>query len=285
MKIAILGTGLMGAGLAEGFIKAGHETIVYNRTITKTESLVALGAKAVGTPAEAIEAADAAILVLSDGAGVRNVLLDDVTKSVLKGKKILNASTTTSEEIEEIAQEVARQGGELAEMSILVGAEQLRSKQGQFIIACNEESEALWTGILRNIGENIFYVGKIGNASKAESPMLFGSMFISATVAYAAAVALKLNIPQEIAAQQIAMFAPGAEYLLPNMFARNYDQVMASVDSFKTVSNTAISSAKSLGIPTKVLEDILAIFTSAAERGFGAKDGSSILEVLLESNK
>jgi len=285
MKIAILGTGLMGAGLAEGFIKAGHETIVYNRTITKTESLVALGAKAVGTPVEAIEAADAAILVLSDGAGVRNVLLDDATKSALKGKKILNASTTTPEEIEEIAQEVARQGGELAEMSILVGAEQLRSKQGQFIIACNEESEAFWTGILRNIGENIFYVGKIGNASKAESPMLFGSMFISATVAYAAAVALKLNIPQEIAAQQIAMFAPGAEYLLPNMFARNYDQVMASVDSFKTVSNTAISSAKSLGVPTKVLEDILAIFTSASERGFGTKDGSSILEVLLEPNK
>ena len=40
MKIAILGTGTMGKGMAQGYLNAGHEVIVYNRTIEKTEELV-----------------------------------------------------------------------------------------------------------------------------------------------------------------------------------------------------------------------------------------------------
>ena len=70
MKIAILGTGLMGTALAEAMINAGNETIVFNRTALKTEPLVTLGAKAAATASEAIMAADASIIVLTDGASV-----------------------------------------------------------------------------------------------------------------------------------------------------------------------------------------------------------------------
>ena len=45
MKIAVLGTGVMGAALAELFISAGHDVIVYNRSIERTAPLIALGAK------------------------------------------------------------------------------------------------------------------------------------------------------------------------------------------------------------------------------------------------
>ena len=285
MKIAILGTGLMGSGLAEGLMNAGHETIVYNRTAAKTELLVSLGAQAVATPAEAIASADATILVLADGKAVRETLLNDSTRNSLKDKRLLNASTTNPDEIIEIASEVAKHGGNLAEMSILVGADQLRSKQGQYLLGCSAAVESFWIEILSSVGKSVHRVGEIGDASKAETPMLFGSMFISMAVAYSVAVALKLNIPQEITAQQLAMFAPGAEYMLPNMFARDYSQCMASVDSFKDVSNTAISTAKSLGIPTKLLEDVLEFFETAAQRGFSNQDGSSILEILLDPKK
>ncbi len=283
MKIAILGTGIMGSGLTEGLINAGHETIVYNRTMAKTEPLVTLGSKAVETPAQAINEADATIIVLSDATGVRDVLLNDEVKAILKDKKILNASTTTPNEIIEIADEVKKYGGDLAEMTILVGHDELRNKVGQFLVGCSLDVEPFWNEILNSIGQFTQRVGEIGDASKAESPMLIGSMFISATVAYSAAMAMKLNVPREIVQQQISMMVPGAEYFLPNIYSRDYSQCMASVNSFKDVSNTAISIAKSFDMPTKTLEDILELYEAAAKLGYGDQDGTAIVEVLLES--
>lgn len=284
MKIAILGTGIIGSELTEGLIKAGHETIVYNRTASKTEPLVLLGAKAVATAAEAIAEADASIIVFTDGAAIEKLLQDEATKAALNGKKILNASTTDPTQIEEYAKVIVEQGGNLAEISILVGGEQLSNKQGIFLLGCDADVVEFWNAVLSGIGE-VHTVGGIGNASKAEAPLLFGSMFINVILAYSAAVAHKLNIPHEIVSQQVAMFTNAGEYLLPGMFARDYTQVMASTDNFKIVSETAISTAKSLGMPTKSLEGALELFEEAVKHGYGAQDGSSIVEVLLNSNK
>jgi 3-hydroxyisobutyrate dehydrogenase len=284
MKISILGTGLMGSALGEGLIRAGHEIIAYNRTTAKTETLVSLGAKLASTPAEAIVSAEAVILVVADENAVRSLLLNDAIRPTLKGKKILNASTTIPDEIIKIAHDVNAADGSLSEMSIMIGAEELRSRQGEFLLGCNVDEESFWTEILLSIGKSIHRVGEIGDASKAESPMLLASMFLNVATAYAVAVVTKLNVPKEISERTIGMAIPGAEYMLPNMFTRNYSQCMASIDAFSTVANTAIDSAKALGIPTKILENMHALYEAAAKRGFGEQDGSAILEVLLSPN-
>ena len=282
MKISILGTGIMGTGLAKGLINAGHEVIVYNRTISKTEPLVKLGAKVVLTPGEAINEADASILVVSDANIVKTILLCDETKTVLKGKKILNAATTNPLEIIEIGKEVEALGGNLAEMSILVGNEQLVNREGNFLVGCDTDVETLWADVLNSVGQYT-RVGILGDASKAEAPMLIGSMFMGATLAYSAAMAIKLNVPQDVIAQQLGMFVPGVEYMLPNIYSRDYTQAMASVNSFIDVAKTAISTAKSLDMDTKVFDDILGLYEEAKKLGYGEQDGSSIVEVLLES--
>ncbi|MGV6994719.1 NAD(P)-dependent oxidoreductase [Desulfovibrio sp. QI0430] len=282
MKIAIIGTGLMGTAFAEAVMKAGHEAIVYNRTTAKTAPLVAMGATAMATAAEAIMAADATILVLLDGSGVREMLLSDATKAVLRGKKLMNASTTNIDEIIEIAGEVAKCGGDLAEMTIYVGNDQLRNGQGQFVYGCAPKDESLWENILMSVGSSAFRVGEVGDATKAETPTLIASMFGAVTLAYAAAVAKKLNVPQEVYGPAISMAVPGAEYLLPKMIDRNYDESLGSVDSYTAGLTIAINTATSVGIPTDVLKDMLRLFESAASRGFGKKDGAAVLEVLLE---
>lgn len=282
MKIAILGTGTMGTGFAEGLINAGHEVIVFNRTAARTEPLVALGAKAVLTPTEAIVQSDASILVLADGNAVRETLLNETTRSALEGKKILNASTTDADEILAISNEVAALGGSLSEISILVGAEELQDQKGNFLLGCDPSMTNFWNEILTSIG-TCHAVGGVGDASKAEVPMLFGSMFISMTVAYSAALALKLNVPEEVLTQQLSMCVPHVEYLLPNIIARDYSQCMASVDSFKDVSTVAIRTAKSVNLPTKALEAILELYEEAGKRGFGSQDGTAVMEVLLDS--
>ena len=80
------------------------------------------------------------------------------------------------------------------------------------------------------------------------------------------------------------MMVPGAEYFIPSILALDFDQVMASVDSFKVVSETAIATLKSLEIPTKILEDALSIYSQAAIDGLGQKDGTSIVQVLLNTS-
>jgi 3-hydroxyisobutyrate dehydrogenase len=285
MKIAVLGTGLMGSAVAEAVLNAGHETIVYNRTAAKTLPLVALGAKAVATPAEAIKAADVSILVLLDGASVREVLLSDTTRAALKCKKVLNASTTSPDDIIAIGKEVSKYGGSLAEMSIMVGPNEMRGKQGYFYLGCAAVEEDSWTELLISFGKSLIRIGEVGDASKAEAPVVFASIFGIVTAAYAASVALKLNLPKEITDSYASMIGPAGEYLIPKMIAREYDECLASTSSLIGVADAASGTAKSLGFPVKVFEDMRSLFEEAAKRGYGAKDGSSIVEVLLDSQQ
>lgn len=281
MKIAILGTGLMGTAMAEAVMKAGHETIVYNRTTAKTASLVALGAKAVLTPAEAILEADATIIVLLDGKGVKELLLNDDLKSALKGKKLINASTTALDEIIEIANVISNHGGDVAEMTINADNTMLRTGEGSFAIGCKEEDEKFWTDLLLSFGKEVSRIGDVGDATKAEAATLFGSMMNMVTLAYSTAIAQKLNVKQEIYEPLVSMCVPGAEYQLPNMIAHNYNNVFAALDSYTAGLTIAIKTAKSVGMPTEVLEAMLKLFKLAENRGFAKKDGSSVMEVLL----
>lgn len=144
MKVSILGTGLMGTALAEALLKSGHEVIVYNRTISRTVPLLAMGATLAQTPAEAISTADVSIIVLPDAGSVRELLLREEVRSVLQGKRLLNASTTKPDDIIEMAKLVAEEGGKLAEVSIMIGADELRDSKGQFILGCDSSDESFF---------------------------------------------------------------------------------------------------------------------------------------------
>ncbi len=61
MKIAFVGTGVMGQGMVANLLKSGHEVTVYTRTKTKADGLLALGARWAASPAEAARGADIAI--------------------------------------------------------------------------------------------------------------------------------------------------------------------------------------------------------------------------------
>ncbi|MEV5024527.1 NAD(P)-dependent oxidoreductase [Paenibacillus sp. LPE1-1-1.1] len=284
MKIAIIGTGLMGSALAEGLMKAGHEVIIYNRTASRTEPLVALGAKAVLTPADAIVTADASILVLLDGASVRDLLLNDITLAAVKGKKLLNTSTTSTDEILEFSKEVKEHGGSLAEASILVGPEELRTGHANFSLACDADDETFWTEILSSIGPTSKRVGEVGVASNVTTAIGLVWAFNMVSSAYAAAALLKLNIPKEVGINALSAIIPDAEVVLSKLLARDYDIYLAKIDDVKISMDKMVRTADSLNIPSKILNDIRDLFVEASKRGLGERDITSLLEVLLEPN-
>ena len=73
-KIAFIGLGNMGTGIAQCILKSGHDLIVWNRTATKTGPLVALGARAATTAREAAADSDVVITSLMDDNSVLDVV-------------------------------------------------------------------------------------------------------------------------------------------------------------------------------------------------------------------
>ncbi|MFL6062256.1 MAG: NAD(P)-dependent oxidoreductase [Marmoricola sp.] len=63
-RVALLGTGIIGSGMARNLAAAGLETVVWNRTRSKAEGL---GAGVADSPAQAAEGAAVLITVLADG--------------------------------------------------------------------------------------------------------------------------------------------------------------------------------------------------------------------------
>jgi 3-hydroxyisobutyrate dehydrogenase len=156
MKIAFLGTGLMGTPMARRAIDAGHDLVVYNRTRAKTEALIAAGARAVDSPRAAIATAEVVIVMVADGAAVRDLLFaqdvgEDVTrpshrsstaageKVGLAGRVLLQMSTIAPTESRAIAARVHQAGGAYLEAPVLGSIPQ--ASDGSLIVLCGGAEE------------------------------------------------------------------------------------------------------------------------------------------------
>ncbi len=94
LRIAVLGTGLMGAPMAANLLEAGHQVTVWNRTQAKTEPLVARGAHAAQSPTQAAAEADAVVTMLENGPVVTSVLFDSgAAESLSPGALVIDMSS------------------------------------------------------------------------------------------------------------------------------------------------------------------------------------------------
>ncbi|MFT7838713.1 NAD(P)-dependent oxidoreductase [Saccharothrix sp. BKS2] len=66
MVVAVLGTGLMGAGMARSLLRAGLDVVVWNRSADKSRPLAEAGARVAEDPAAAVEGADVVVTMLFD---------------------------------------------------------------------------------------------------------------------------------------------------------------------------------------------------------------------------
>jgi 3-hydroxyisobutyrate dehydrogenase len=73
-RVAVLGTGIMGAGMARSLLRAGLNVTVWNRSPGRAAPLAADGAQVAGTAAEAVAGVDAVITMLWDGDSVAEVM-------------------------------------------------------------------------------------------------------------------------------------------------------------------------------------------------------------------
>ena len=74
MRLAVLGTGIMGGAMARRLLEAGHDVSVWNRTRERAEALGGDGARVPEAPADAVEGVDAFITMLPDGPTTEQVV-------------------------------------------------------------------------------------------------------------------------------------------------------------------------------------------------------------------
>ena len=73
MRVAVLGTGIMGAPMARNLAAAGHEVSAWNRSREKAEPLAEHGVTVAGSVAEAVAGADVVVTMLADARAVEAV--------------------------------------------------------------------------------------------------------------------------------------------------------------------------------------------------------------------
>ena len=81
MVTGFIGLGKMGAGMATNLLKAGHAVTVYNRTADKRQALVADGAHAAETVADACRG-EAVITMLANDSALEIVALVDAVDNI-----------------------------------------------------------------------------------------------------------------------------------------------------------------------------------------------------------
>jgi 3-hydroxyisobutyrate dehydrogenase-like beta-hydroxyacid dehydrogenase len=97
MKIAFIGLGRMGSGMARNLLRAGHTVAVYNRTREKAEAFAALGAQVASSPAVASRGAEVVMTMLSDDQAVEEVVFgQDGIASAMKEDCIHVSHSTIS---------------------------------------------------------------------------------------------------------------------------------------------------------------------------------------------
>ena len=111
-RVALLGLGTMGAGMAANWLAKGFELSVWNRTPAKAGRWPRKGAKVAATPREAAAGADFIFAMVADDDASRSVWLgaDGALAGAKSGAIAVESSTLTPGWVRELGASRARQG-------------------------------------------------------------------------------------------------------------------------------------------------------------------------------
>ena len=102
--IAMVGLGHMGSALAESLLEKSFPVTVWNRTPSKADQFKNLGSTVSANVVEAAQKSDVMVVCLLDHIATRNTIMSHQVGLALKGKVLVQLSTTTKDEVDELAE-------------------------------------------------------------------------------------------------------------------------------------------------------------------------------------
>ena len=280
MRVAFLGLGIMGTGMATNLVKAGHEVSVWNRTPGKTVE----GARPAATPADAAKGVEVVWMCVSDTAAVESVLFgkDGVEQSLTPGMIIADSSTISPAATLKFAERVRARGADYVDNPVTGSKAGAEGGSLIFIVGGAEAAIEKLKPLYAAMGKVFFRVGETGKGQSAKIAMNLQIALIYEGFAEGLTLAAKLGVDAQtlLPLIQASMIRSGVvDYKAPFVLKRDFTPNFPMKLMHKDIK-LMLDAAKESRVKLPALEIVEEIYDVAVEDGNGDLDYAATITLL-----
>jgi 3-hydroxyisobutyrate dehydrogenase len=278
MRLAVLGTGTMGAPMARNLAVAGHEVRAWNRSRERAEPLAADGVQVAGSPDEAAAGAEIVVTMLSDGDAVEAVAAE---LAFPDGAVWAQMSTVGIEATERLLALAADAGVLLVDAPVL--GTKAPAEQGKLIVIASGDAGARerCAPVFDAVGARTVALGDEPGAS-TRMKLVLNAWLVSLVEGLAESIALAEGLGVDPAGfLEIIDGGPlGPAYAKMKgtmMIERSYEPSFSLALAAKD-ARLALDAAEASGLELPALRAIRAQLEKAVEQGHGDADMAAAVE-------
>ena len=282
--IGFIGLGIMGHAMAENLIGEGFDTIVWNRTPSRADDLVALGATAASSPGEVAREADIVMICVSDTPDVEAVVFgpDGVSSGISAGSLIIDHSTISAGATKDFAARIADHGANWLDAPISGGEEGAVNGTLSIMIGGDASQIERSMPYLEAVGSRITHVGPqgAGQLVKAVNQILVVVNQLAVSEALLLAEAGNLDLDATLSA--VAGGAAGSWMLSnrgPQMIVRDWSPGF-TIDLQQKDLRLVLEAADELGVPIPGTAMVYQFYRALQQQGLGSEGNHALVKAL-----
>ncbi len=282
--VALLGTGIMGSGMARNLRRASFPLTVYNRTRDKAEVLAAGGVSIVDTPAQAAAEAAVTISMLADDDASREAWLgaQGALAAMPGGAIVVECGTVTPEWVRELHQEAQARGLRMMDAPVTGSRPQAAAGELTFLVGSDEETLEAVRPVLQAMSKGILHLGPVGSGAELKLINNFLCGVQVASFAEALGWIERSGLDRVQALEFLKTGAPGSgifKAMSERMIARTYEVnfKLRLLEKDLRYAQQAAAAAETT-LTTAACSEKL--FERAKAAGYGERDMSAVVEVL-----
>jgi len=285
-RIAFVGLGRMGRGMAGRLLDAGHELVVVNRTPDRAAGLVARGATQAATPREAAAGADAVVVMVSDDEASRSVWLgaDGVLAGdVAPGTLALDCSTLSHDWLLELAAAVQGRGLRFLDCPVTGLPDAAAAGELTLLVGADAHDLAAAGPVLEPMAKAVLHFGPVGTGNAYKLAInLMGAVQISAA-AELLAIVERAGLDLDQVADAVATSQAASPQVVRNtrrMVAMSHaDDVVFAGRLRRKDTAYGVALADSLGVDAAFGRVALGRLDELLAAGLGEQNESGIIEI------
>lgn len=197
-RVAFIGLGNMGSGMAANQAKAGREVVAFDLSADAMNKAKEQGMKPASSAGEACKDADIVITMLPAGQHVRDVYLEAILPNAPKDALLIDCSTIDVDSARTVARDASMQGFRSADAPVSGGTAAAAGGTLTFMVGCREQDFGDIEEALKPMSKATIRAGDsgTGQAAKICNNMLLGASMIATCETLALAQKLGLD-PQK----------------------------------------------------------------------------------------
>jgi putative dehydrogenase len=284
-RVGIVGVGNMGGGMAGNLLAAGWQVRACDLVSERVQALVAQGAQAAASPAEAAAGVDALIVCVVDAAQTEHVLFGEagVSSAMQSGQAVLLCPTIAPSDVERFAERLAGQGLSAIDAPMSGGPARARDGSMSLMVACADTVFETHRALLETLSRKLFRVGTRpgdGARTKLVNNLLAGINLVGAAEAIALADKLGLDPARtlEVIEQSSGQSWIGTDRMR-RAIAGDFDP-RAHMTLLHKDTRLALEAGRSAGFEGPLGPAAHAVFGAAIRAGMAELDDGALLRLL-----